>query len=83
MTVGSSGSWTTRARHHGKRLHGRAFDLRDHGDGLIAHEVDLAGDEVVHRGRDATIGNVLRFAPIAASSKRQARCDAEPTPALP
>ena len=51
-----------RLRHHGEGLHLAAAHMRQRLRGLGAHQVDLAGDQVLHRRRAAAIGHELEAA---------------------
>ena len=60
--VGTSGSDGLRSgRRHRIGLDGAAIDLRHRVDDLVAHVVDLAADQRVHRRTGAVEGNAGRL----------------------
>ena len=58
--VGTSGIWARRPGARGRNRGDAAARVhRNHGDGLVDHGVDRAGDEIVDRGSRATVGDVV------------------------
>ena len=50
---------------------------------LVDHDVDLPGDQVLHRRPGAAIGHELKLVPVMLWNKTPLTCAALPTPAVP